>query len=93
MSIVYNPMFSKITGNINSGLLLSYCTYLSHLHGGDEFLATDKEMCDDLCMGLYELKHAKKVLSDINIVSIVRKGIPAKTYYKLNIEILTRLYR
>jgi hypothetical protein len=46
-------------------------------------------------MGLYELRGAKKRLSELGLVKLERKGVPAKTYYQVNVDkiihLITRL--
>src|SRR5208337_1163724 len=84
--IDFYPIFAKITGSITSGLLLSQIAYLSKAMNYQEFCQTDSDFRDELCMGSYELTNAKKILVDLSVVSIVRKGIPAKSFYKLDRE-------
>jgi len=84
--IAYHRIYSKITGSITAGLLLSQLLYWAKTMEYKEFYKTDKDFADELGMGLYELKGAKKKLNDLGLVSIKRKGVPAKTYYKVNVE-------
>jgi len=89
--IAYQPIYAKITGSITSGILLSQIVYWWHTMREDEFYKTDEEWCDELSMGLYELKSAKKRLQEMGIITLTRKGVPAKTYYELDEEILITL--
>lgn len=85
------PANIGISGSVVAGYLLSQIFYWSETKGFEEFFKTDAEFCDELLIGLYELKGAKKKLKDLGLVSIVRKGIPAKTYYKLDLEVYSKL--
>lgn len=89
--VAYYPVYAKITGSITAGILLSQCCYWFYASGNKEFYKTDKEFCDDLSMGLYELKSAKKRLQELGLISLNRKGIPAKTYYLVNEDKLITL--
>ena len=89
--IAFQPIYAKITGSITSGLLLSQITYWAKIMKYEEFYKTDRELYEELCMGRYELDRAKKVLANLSLVSIVRKGVPAKSFYKLDMERLISL--
>lgn len=83
-SIPYRKEYSKETGSITSGLLLSYLVYVSDNTTEECFCKTDKEICKALSMGLYELKGAKNRLKKLNLITITRKGISQKSFYKIN---------
>ena len=60
--------------------------------GAQEFYKTNEEFCAELGCGEYEFKAAKKRLLDQKLVKIAKRGVPAKTYYVLNEELIfTRL--
>jgi len=82
--IFYYPICAKITDSITAGILLSQIVYWGQNYS--EFYKTDKSFCEELSMGLYELKGAKFKLKQMGIIKIQRKGMPAKTHYKININ-------
>lgn len=84
--VAYHRIYAKITGGITAGILLSQILYWDLIMKHKEFFKTDKEFCDELSMGLYELKGAKKKLLDLDLITTNRKGVPAKTYYKVNLD-------
>lgn len=81
----FPPVHIDITGSVTAGYLLSQIWYWSEVSSFKEFYKTDKDFCDELRLSIYELKGAKERLKELGIVKIYRKGIPAKTYYKLNL--------
>lgn len=83
--IIYHRIYAKITESVTAGLLLSQLVYWNKVMKNKEFYKTDEEFCQELCMGLYELRNAKNALTKLNLVSIKRRGIPRKTHYKVNI--------
>jgi len=89
--IAYHKIYSDITGSLTSGVLLSQLLYWYKAMGGKQFYKTDKDFMDELSMGLWELKGAKKKLLDLGLISTERKGIPAKTYYNININSIIAL--
>lgn len=84
--VAYHRIYAKITGGITAGILLSQILYWDLIMKHKEFFKTDKEFCDELSMGLYELKGAKKKLLDLDLITTNRKGVPAKTYYTVNLD-------
>jgi len=88
--IAYNPIYAKITGSLTAGVLLSQVVYWSRCMKNKEFYKTDEDFREELCLGTYELKNAKKTLQEKGLVHIKRKGVPAKTYYLLDKEELIR---
>lgn len=89
--IAFNTVYSKITGSVTSGILLSQLMYWWGKVNGGIFYKTDKEIREETTLGDYELVAAKNRLKELKIISIDRKGIPAKSYYTINIEILIDL--
>ncbi len=83
--IAYMPIYSRVTGSVTAGILLSQIVYWDGKMQHREFYKTDKDFSEELSMGLSELKNAKKRLIKIGLVDVVRRGIPAKTHYKLNL--------
>ena len=88
--ISYFPIYAKVTGSVTAGILLSYLISLSKHN--PEFCKTDKELCKETALGLYELKAAKDKLKKFKFVDIKRKGIPAKTYYQVNFDNIIDAY-
>lgn len=89
--IAYMPIYSRITGSVTAGILLSQIVYWDGKMQHREFYKTDRDFCEELSMGASELKYAKKRIQKIGVVKVVRKGIPARTHYKLNIGKLSDL--
>lgn len=93
--IAYNRVYSKITGGVTTGLLLSQLVYWAKAMNYEEFYKTDNDFSEELGMGLYELRGAKKRLSELGLIKLERKGVPAKTYYTVDadkiIHLITRL--
>lgn len=89
--IAYMPIYSRITGSVTAGILLSQIVYWDGRMQHHQFYKTDKDFCEELSMGATELKNAKKTLTRMELIIVVRKGIPAKTHYQLNMGKLSDL--
>jgi hypothetical protein len=82
--IAYYPIYAKITGSVTAGILLSQLMYWHSRMNGREFYKTDKELMEETCLGLWELKAAKTKLTTLQLCDITRKGVPAKSYYLIH---------
>ena len=82
--IAYHVIFAKITGSVTGGVLLSQLIYWWKAVHCREFYKTDKELVGETGMGLWELKGAKKHVAPFVIIE--RKGVPARTYYQIDIN-------
>jgi hypothetical protein len=83
--IAYQKIYAQITSSVTAGLLLSQIVYWWYGPAEEkEFYKTDRELTDELALGMKELKNAKAKLKKLKIISMIRKGVPCKTFYKLN---------
>ena len=89
--VAYNRVYSKITGSITAGLLLSQLVYWSKAMGYNEFYKTDKDFSDELGMSVKEIRGAKNKLKKQELVDVKVKGVPAKSYYTVNIEKIIKI--
>lgn len=91
--IAYQKIYTQITGSITAGLLLSQIFYWWYAVGEREFYKTDREFADELGMGPKELKTAKGKLKKLKLISTTRKGVPCKTFYRLEKSaLLSKIY-
>jgi len=81
--IVFNPMYAKITGSINAGLLLSQIIYL-WVGIGDKFWRTNDKLCVETGMTISELKSAKNLVK--KFVKVTVEGLPARSFYEPDLD-------
>jgi hypothetical protein len=84
--IAVYPIYIKITGSVNAGLLLSQLMYWYGAMNGRMFYKTDAEIMEETCLSESELRTAKNKLKSMSFIEIKAKGVPAKTYYSINAE-------
>ncbi len=89
--VVYHKIYSKIVGSTSGGLVLSQLIYWSKAMNHEEFYKSNAELCEELGMGINEFKAAKKLILQTRIFSTEVRGIPATTYYQINLEVLFNL--
>ncbi|MHC4573355.1 MAG: hypothetical protein ACYS76_04375 [Planctomycetota bacterium] len=83
--VAYQTIYSGITESVTAGLLLSQIVYWWYAVQEREFYKTDKDFRGEIGMGPREFKTAKSKLKKLNLVTMTRKGIPATTYYRLQV--------
>lgn len=84
--IAVYPIYIKITGSVNAGLLLSQLMYWYGAMNGKIFYKTDAEIMQETCLSESELRTAKNKLKSMSFIGIKAKGVPAKTHYSINAE-------
>lgn len=89
--IVYHKIYSKIIGSTSAGLLLSQLIYWSKTMKHAQFYKTNTELCEELGMKIDEFKLAKKKIINKKLFFTFIKGVPATTYYQINLDLLVSL--
>jgi hypothetical protein len=84
--IAVYPIYIKITGSVNAGLLLSQLMYWYGAVNGRIFYKSDYEIMEETCLSESELRTAKNKLKSMSFIEIKAKGVPAKTHYSINAE-------
>ena len=90
--VTYKPECTALTGNIKSGLLLSYLIEKTTPEN-NSIILTDKQLMKKLNLTINEVRSSKKKIKDFVVVT--KKGLPAKTNYfvdwdKVKTEILEK---
>ena len=86
--IAVYPIYIKLTGSVNAGLLLSQIMYWYSAVKGRKFYKSDAEIMDETMLSLNELRGAKSRLKELPFIMITLHGIPAKTHYDINVTLL-----
>ncbi|TXH60767.1 MAG: hypothetical protein E6Q89_00315 [Bacteroidia bacterium] len=87
--IAFNPAFAKITGNnLAAGMLLSQLFYWAKAMNFEEFYKVSDELRKECFLGRTEFENARKKVIETGIFSLVKKGVPCRSFYKINLEVL-----
>jgi hypothetical protein len=86
--IAVYPIYIKLTGSVNAGLLLSQIMYWYSAMKGKKFYKSDAEIMEETMLSLNELRGAKSRLKELPFIMISLHGIPAKTHYDINVTLL-----
>jgi hypothetical protein len=71
-----------IEATILFGALCSFQRYFN----GEEFYKEQDKLMEETCLTEYLLRNATKILKDLGLISVIKKGLPAKNYYKVNAD-------
>ena len=88
--IMCNKTIAKEYG-INEAILLGSLCSLQKRYGNEEFYFEQPKLMEDTCLTEYSIRQATKVLKEAGIISVVKKGLPAKHYYKVNEQVLYKV--
>lgn len=87
--IMCNKAIAKKYGIEEAILLGAMCSYQKGFKN-EEFYREQEKILDDTALTLYSLRKAMKTLQSLGILSITKKGLPAKHYYRINSDILEK---
>jgi hypothetical protein len=78
----------------NATLLLQHLVDIEeeYFYGMSEFYQQVSRISLDIDLSEYEIRNAKKVLLDADLISIVKKGIPAKDHFKLHKDNILKIF-
>jgi hypothetical protein len=82
--IAYYPVYRKLTGSTTGGILLSQLMYW--FSKKDKIFKIDREIMEETLLTEKELKNAKKLIKNLDFITVSREGLPAKTYYEIDWE-------
>lgn len=86
--IAYYPIYRRLTGSTTGGILLSQIMYW--FTKKDKIFKTDREIIEETLLTKKELENAKKLIKNLDFITVSREGIPAKTYYEIDWEIFEK---
>ena len=86
--IAVYPVYIKLTGSVNAGLLLSQIMYWYSAVNGRTFYKSDAEIMEETMLSVNELRHAKARLKQMSFIKITLHGVPAKTHYTIDDKLL-----
>lgn len=85
--IMFNKPLARKIG-IDEAILVGSLSSLQVKYDNEEFFCEQAKLMEDTCLTEYRLRNATKTLKDKNIISINKKGLPARYYYKVNEEVI-----
>jgi hypothetical protein len=86
--IAVYPIYIKLTGSVTSGLLLSQIMYWYSAVNGRAFYKSDAEIMEETMLTANELRSAKLRLKSLSFINMYLKGVPARTHYEIDADLL-----
>lgn len=88
--ITYHKGLAKVIG-LNEAILFGELCSISSNFDDEEFYYSREKIIADTCLTDRAIRLATKTLVDKKLVSVVKKDIPCRYYYKLNANVLGEL--
>jgi hypothetical protein len=87
--IAYNKQLAKEVG-VDEAIVFGELCSICNIHA-EEFYFEQHRIIDETCLTEYRIRNALKNLRDFGLVSVTKKGLPAKNYYSLNEKVLVEI--
>ena len=88
-----NKVVAKYLKSNDAALLLSHLIYLQEHHfKGEEFYQQQERLMEECNLSLSALRISMKILSKEEIISVVKRGTPAKNYYTINFSAIGKIF-
>ena len=84
--ITYHKGLAKKLG-VDEAILFGEMCSLTNVYG-DEFFCDQETLMEETCLTEYRVRNAVKTLQEVGLLTVERKGMPAKNYYTLNEDVL-----
>jgi hypothetical protein len=90
---VYFPPFIQKTGTLASGILLSQLYFWAKkvMLDGKDFYKTNTQLIDETGLTMEQIKRAKSNLISKNLIKIILKGFPRKSFFRLDLAKIDQL--
>lgn len=89
--IAFHRVFVDIAGSVTAALFLSQACYWSEVTEWDWFYKTQQDWEKETGLSRHEQDGARRKLLAIKAIEEVRRGVPARMFYRVNAEILAGL--
>ena len=91
--VAYHPIIARAVGSVSAGVLLSQFLYWTPRTDDPDgwFYKTRDELALETALTRYEQEGARKALKKLGVLEETVRGLPAKIYFRVNVEALTAL--
>lgn len=86
--ITVNKTLIKEIGLENAIIFGLLCGY-QRGYGSEEFYKEQEKIIEDSCLSEYLVRKSIKELKEMKYIFVEKKGMPAKYYYKINLDLLS----
>jgi uncharacterized phage protein (TIGR02220 family) len=86
--VSYYKVYTEVTGSTVAGIMLSQLMYWFSVMNKDMIYKIDEDFVEELDLSDGEIRGAKKLLKQLDFLTIDRAGVPARTYYRIDWDLL-----
>ena len=87
-----NKILLQYLGSHEAAIVLAhYLELQENLFGGKEFYQQQERVMDNCMISEFKLRNVNTLLQDLEILSIKKRGLPAKNYYYVNLDKLAEI--
>lgn len=86
-----NKVLAQYFKSNDAAVVISHLVFLDGLFEGREFYQQQERLAKDCNVAIHTLRVIIKKLTQEGIITVVKKGLPAKNYYKLNLKVLEKI--
>lgn len=86
-----NKVIAQYFGSNDAAVVIAHLVFLDGLFEGREFYQQQERLAKDCNIAVHTLRAVIKRLTQEGVITVVKKGLPAKNYYKLNVKILEQI--
>ena len=93
-TIAYYPKIAKWLGSVGDAIFLCQLWYWHDKGNSPDgwIYKTQKEFEEETALGRYEQEHARRKLKSLGILEEERRGVPARLYYRLDVDRMNELW-
>lgn len=86
-----NKVIAQYFGSNDAAVVIAHLVFLDGLFEGREFYQQQERLAKDCNVAVHTLRGIIKRLTQEGVITVVKKGLPAKNYYKLNVKVLEQI--
>lgn len=90
--ISYNKIIARTCG-VNEAILIGELCSIQDFYRTEEFYIVQERISNDTALSIKQIRTTLLNLEEEGIISISRKGIPCRNYYKINAELLNEIIK
>lgn len=89
--VIYYPSIARALGNVNAAILICQFVFYTNKAPDEEVFLSHGKIKDTTGLTRTQLEGARKLLVELGILEVFRKGLPAKNAYKVNWAVMNEI--
>ena len=89
--ITYNKQIAKVVG-VNEAIVFGNLCSISNRFEDEEFFYHQEKIIEDTSLSERAVRIAIKNLEDAGLIKVVKRGMPARYWYRINVESIAEIF-